>query len=382
MLLHCLLPYRQKFTLVLWHINHGLQDSAAAMEAFARAQADQFNLDIRVDHVHLDKYSGNIEAQARQHRYRIFSAELTEHDALLTGHHANDQAETLLLNMMRGSGPSGLRAIAAQKPLGKGTLLRPLLDVTRDQIKQYAQAHQLQWIDDPSNELHCFDRNYLRHQVIPLLQQRWAATARQLHRVCEWQNESYALLHDLAQIDYQEARCQRPHSQHDCLSLPVLQGLSNARKKNLLRYWLKCHDKVLIGYKKLDQLINQVERRADASPAIEGEGYTIRRYQSALYLVDPLPVVELLESYLLPQQGEVQIDGLGFRQTRADLLQAFGKEDEGQKVELRFRHGENRAVQHGHRLKRLFQAHGVPPWTRSLIPQVVIDEELVGLWLF
>lgn len=380
-LLHRLLEYRHQYRIILWHINHGLQDNADAMEAFARSQANQYQLGIRVDKVNLDVDSGNIEAQARRQRYQMFSSVLTEQDALLTAHHVNDQSETLLLNMMRGSGPAGLRAIAAQKRLGQGILLRPLLDVTREQIHRYAEMQGLQWIEDPSNASLCFDRNYLRHQVLPVLLKRWPAAVQQLHRVCEWQNENHALLNDLAEIDYQSSYCQRPHSDYVCLSLCAMNHLSDARKKNLLRYWLKQHDKPLIGYKKLAQLIAQLQGRPDALPSIPGDGYTIRRFRGELYLVDKLPDVKLQPSYDVPTSGALNIAELGFRQTRASLLEAFDREDHGQTVQVRFRLDANVEPSHAHRLKRLFQRYRIPPWKRSSIPLVVIDGDLAGLHL-
>jgi len=153
-LLHNLLRYRHRYQIVLWHINHGLQPEAKDMEAFSRAEATSLQLDIRVDHLELDASAGNVEATARRHRYDLFAARLTKRDALLTAHHANDQAETLMLNLMRGSGPSGLRAIARHKALGQGVLLRPLLDATREDIRKYAELHQLREEGAVGEELH------------------------------------------------------------------------------------------------------------------------------------------------------------------------------------------------------------------------------------
>jgi len=168
-LLHALINYRQQYQIIVWHINHGLLNNAKSMQDFASKQAEKYGLEFRLDNLNMDSSKGNLEAKARDHRYRLFENALSENDALLTAHHKNDQAETLLLNMMRGSGASGLRAIASQKPLGKGILLRPLLDHTRDDIKAYAQTHQLEWVEDPSNQNTRFDRNFLRHEVLPVL---------------------------------------------------------------------------------------------------------------------------------------------------------------------------------------------------------------------
>ncbi len=382
-LLHALLEYQKQYQIIVWHINHGLQDNAKSMEDFARKQAEQFGLEFRLDCLNMDPTKGNLEAKARDHRYRLFEQALSENDVLLTAHHKNDQAETLLLNMMRGSGASGLRAIASQKILGQGILFRPLLSYTRDDIKAYAQTHQLEWIEDPSNKNTQFDRNYLRHEVLPAIIKRWPAAISQMQRVSELQNESDLLQTDLAQIDYAQAKVTKYYSKASCICIEVLNLLSAARKKNMIRYWIKVNNFPVIGFHKIEELLKQLKSRVDAMPVIEGNGFQIRMFKKRLYLVEESSDLDLNASYPVPDSGNLMIPSLNLSRSRADVFKYLKKSDEGESVVLKFRQlsDPGSATPHAHSLKRLFQKNQIPPWKRSSIPQIFLNDQLVGLWL-
>ena len=149
-LLHLLVADSRKFEIIPWHFNHGLLDVASDMEQFCIEQTRRLGLEIRVDQLRLDKVESNVEAVARHNRYALFAQHTRAGDCILTAHHADDQAETFLLNALRGSGSAGLRGIARQRVLDGGALLlRPLLDSSRSQLETYARQHKLAWVDDP-----------------------------------------------------------------------------------------------------------------------------------------------------------------------------------------------------------------------------------------
>jgi tRNA(Ile)-lysidine synthase len=382
-LLHQLLAYRYSYKLILWHINHGLQDIADDMESFARRQAEHYRLELQVDRLYIDPADGNIEAKARQLRYQLFEGKLSSSDALLTAHHMNDQAETLLLNLMRGSGVRGLSAIAMQRPLGKGILFRPLLDQTRGAIHEYAKIHDLQWFEDPSNASVHFDRNYVRHQVIPVLLERWPAAVQQLHTASEWQAEARLLIDELAQQDYQATAKPMPFTPYTCLSVEFIRQFFCARRKNLLHFWLQTQGKMPLGHKKMQNLESQLGAKQDALPLVPGNGYDIRIYAQHLYIVDTASDPQLASRYSIPDSGPLHIGAIGFDQDRKSLLAYLGQTDTGQQLELRFRHAmeTGEVYEYQHKLKRLFQRHRVPPWFRPRIPQIFVDGELCALWL-
>lgn len=382
-LMHVLLHYTEQYKIVLWHINHGLQNNAKSMEDFARHQAKQFGLEFRVDDLNMDSSDGNLEAKARDHRYRLFAQELSENDVLITAHHKNDQAETLLINMMRGSGASGLRAIARLKTLGKGLLFRPFLNFTRDEIEHYAVFHKLQWIEDPSNKSVKYDRNYLRHEVLPVIIKRWPSAISQLQRVSELQNESEQLQTDLAQIDYAQAEIKKPFTNFSCISVEALTTLSFARKKNMIRYWIKLNNLSVIGFHKIEELLKQLNSRIDAMPVIEGNDFQLRLYKKTLYIVKKAEPLKLAVSYQMPASAKLDIPTINFSYSRVELFNYLKRDDNGESIFLHFRNSTHtgKATPHAHSLKRLFQKDQIPPWKRSSIPQIVINDKLVALWL-
>ena len=347
-LLHLLLPHRERFELTLWHVHHGLQPNADAMAELARRRAAALGIDCRVDHLDLDPAQPNLEAVAREARYRLFASGLDARSALLTAHHRDDQAETLLLNLLRGSGPAGLAGIAARRPLGAGWLLRPMLDMTRAQIEGIARDAGLEWVEDPSNaELHA-DRNFLRHRVLPLLAERWPRAADSLAQAAAWQSEATQLQDELARIDAARCLVERPYADALCAVIPALQQLSPARQKNLLRHWLRRETGEMPDRRVLEQLLKQGRARADAQPLIEFGDRVLRRYRDAWYLVDP--------------------------QDREPLPPAGGDE-------IRYLPSLSPAERqrYGHRLKRLFQQAGVPPWMRERVPLRFEGDELTGV---
>ena len=382
-LMHVLASYKERYQIVLWHINHGLQVNAKSMEEFARSQAKQFGITFRLDSLSMNLSDRNLEAKAREFRYRLFEQALSNKDVLITAHHKNDQAETLLLNMMRGSGSTGLRAIARLKNLGNGLLFRPLLNVTRHEIEQYAKDHQLEWVEDPSNQNRKYDRNYLRKEVLPAIVKRWPSAISQLQRVSELQNENEQLLTDLAQIDYAEAKASRPLTDFTCLSINRLNKLSPARIKNVIRFWIKSNGFAVIGFHKIEELLKQLNSRVDASPVTEGCGFKIRVYRSFLYLVKNSGTFLLEEIYEMPISGNLNISRLNFSQSRLDLYSFLKRVDNGEKAFLFFRQviKGGKTSPHAHAMKRLFQKHQVPPWKRSSIPLIILDGELIALWL-
>ena len=184
------------------HIDHGLQSESVAWSDKCREVAAAFGLDFRSLTVNVQMESGKgPEASARDARYSALHAQLRHGDWLLSAHHREDQAETLLLNLIRGSGPAGVAGIGSLRRFGPGWLVRPLLDVDRADIQQYAIDQKLTCVDDPSNSDRRFDRNFLRHDVLPGLKSRWPDIAVRLQRSAGHAGEASELLVELAEID-------------------------------------------------------------------------------------------------------------------------------------------------------------------------------------
>ncbi|TMU73597.1 tRNA lysidine(34) synthetase TilS [Pseudomonas fluorescens] len=222
------------------HIHHGLQAAADAWPQHCQAVCDALGVPLLIERVKVQP-GASLERAARDARYAVFSALTQANDVLLTGQHRDDQAETLLFRLLRGAGVRGLGGMPQQRPVGQGTLIRPLLDFSRSELEAYAQTHQLRWIEDPSNEDRQFSRNYLRHQVMPLLTGRWPQAQASMARSAAHLREAQGLLDELAQIDLAQAA-----TAHDfawlglpSLELAPLAALSAARQRNAISHWLE-----------------------------------------------------------------------------------------------------------------------------------------------
>ncbi len=181
-LLHALVAYfSSSISIVALHVNHGISSNAERWEQHCQSFCDTLNIPLIKHSVSLT-HRANLENEARQARYEVFRHYLLKNDALLLGHHALDQVETLFLNLMRGSGISGLAAMPAVASIGEGQMYRPFLHHNKETLEAYANEHQISYIEDESNADIRFNRNYIRHELLPVLRQRWPALQETLLR--------------------------------------------------------------------------------------------------------------------------------------------------------------------------------------------------------
>ena len=378
-LLHLLVAETREFEIIPWHFNHGLLDVASSMERFCTEQADSLGLRIRVDQLSLNKIESNVEAVARSKRYALFAQHTRAGDCILTAHHADDQAETFLLNALRGSGSAGLRGIARQRMLGDTLLLRPLLDFSRQQLETYANQHELVWFNDPSNQASRFDRNYLRNQVIPLMRDRWPNFQAAFATASELQAEVQNLLDEVAALDFSQLKSTASGG-NATLDVAQLLLLSPARRKNLVRYWIADAGLAVIPHARMQELMHQLHAKPDAMPEIAMPDYSVRLYDQRLFLVRNDELHDCSGCFDFGLQPNVEIEQFGLQTQRHEIFRGLEITDQNQALSLRFRdHG--RQNDDRHRLKRMFQKHRVPPWKRASIAQVYLDGKLEGLLL-
>ena len=371
------------------HIHHGLHPDADQWAEHCQNQCDQLGIELRIERVQVAD-GDSLENQARQARYQVFESLLADGDVLLMGHHADDQAETVLQRLMRASGVRGLAGMPETRPLGKGHLLRPLLGFSRAELRAYADERGLKcglgWIEDPSNIDPRHDRNYLRAEVVPRLAERWPQAVQALSQSAEHCREAEQLCRELAELDLQRCRA------GEALSVTALQRLAPHRKANLLRHWIEQHTGVLVDRRRLAQIESElVESAADAEPQLPLGESVLRRYRERLYLLPQLcsqPVdAEASWEWRLDQpQCELR---LPFGTLRACQLRGQGLScPDGAALQVRLRQGGERirpvGRQQSQALKKLLQQQGVPPWQRQRLPLIYAEETLVAvadLWL-
>ncbi|NYH07791.1 tRNA lysidine(34) synthetase TilS [Pseudomonas moraviensis] len=357
------------------HVHHGLQAVADAWPAHCQAVCDELAVSLQVVRVQVQP-GASLERAARDARYAAFSAATQANDLLLTGQHRDDQAETLLFRLLRGAGVRGLSGMPATRALGQGSLVRPLLDVTRAELEAYAHDHGLRWVEDPSNQDRQFSRNYLRHQVMPQLAGRWPQAHASMARSAAHLREAQGLLDELAQIDLAQASLpgEFEWSGLPSLEFAIIAGLSDARQRNALSHWLE----PLTRLPDTDHWSGWTDMRGagkDASPIWRLADGELHRSAGCLWWLSGqwlrTPVVsgdwhDLSSALRLPDNGRVMFIG----QTPAGPLHIRYRQG-GEVMDLAGR---------GHRdLKRLFNERAVPGFVRGRLPLLFRGEELLAV---
>ena len=382
-LLHVLAQLRDQLPgpLTAVHVDHGLQAEAAGWAEHCEHQCKRLGIPLARLSVDARPRRGESpEAAAREARYAAFAELLVAGELLLTAHHRDDQGETLLIQLLRGSGPRGLSAMPVQATLGCGTLLRPLLPFTRAELTDWAEQQGLRWIEDPSNRDLSLDRNFLRHQVMPLLASRWPTVERTLARAAGHQQDASELLDALAQSDLADV----VDPGRDCLRADALQALCDgaglARGRSLLRYWLRGHGLRPPAAVVLERVFTEMlPAGADRNPVVHWHGGEIRRYRGGLYALEPSgPDLSVDQARDWGLQGPLAFAG-GQLSVTAVVGQGLRASACVNGVRVGVRGGGEccRPQRHRRSLKRLLQAAGIPPWRRQQLPLLSIDGELV-----
>lgn len=370
------------------HVDHGLNENSKQWSARCADTCQQYDVPLEILSVNAASGKGESpEAVARDARYAALAGIVAAGDCIATAHHEDDQAETLILQLVRGSGLPGLAAMASVAQFHAGLLVRPLLGCSREQLAAHAKAQALNWIDDPSNFNRDFDRNFLRHEVMPVLQQRWPTVATTISRSAQHIAEADSLLQDLANIDMHELQ----GAAKDRLALSGLLKLGETRRNNVIRAWIRKLGLPVPQAIHLHQLNRDVlQARPDAQPKVNWEGCEIRRYQDSLFAMSPMgqhdPGMKLSwdchGALTLPGIGTLHITPVQGSGLKSALFSVTDSQP-GRVVEVRFRQGGEQCKpagrEHTHDLKKLFQEFRVPSWQRDRIPLIYINDTLAAI---
>jgi tRNA(Ile)-lysidine synthase len=375
-LLHQISP-RFQWRLSALHVHHGISTHADSWSAFCVALCAEYAIPLTVEYVDINPLRDmGIEAAARQLRHSALERQSTGFIAL--AHHRDDQVETLLLQLLRGAGVRGASAMQIFKPRqGKSALVRPLLNITRSELEAYACEYALHWVEDDSNQDVSYPRNFLRHQVLPVLEQRFPAYRKTLARSAGHFAEAAELMETLA---LQDARIAIADAR---LNVPVLREFSEARSKNLLRHFLERSKAPIPDATRLTEMLRQLcQAQKGAQICITWQGWQLRCYREQAYVLpETLPTVD----FEIVWQGEAEITlpashgVLFFKQIHGQGL-SLRKLQQGA-LTIRSRHGGERICLDTSRphqsLRNLLPQLGVPPWQRELLPLLYCGDELV-----
>jgi len=361
------------------HVNHQLHAQAAGWAAFCRERCRQLGVRLKVVKVEV-KHGNSTEAAARAARYGVFAENCAGIVAL--AHNRDDQAETVLLQLLRGAGPRGLAAMPVYRDAAPQSpaILRPLLDVPRQTIAAYAGRHRLRWVEDDSNDDRAYLRNFLRHDVLPLLEAKVPGAGITLARAARLQAEASALLDALALADLGGG------SPPPILPLVRLKPLPPHRARNALRYFLRSNGLPMPDADLLGELLRQaLAARADSSIRIRIGDAELRRFRETLHIVRSVPAPEWHRPIPWDGRGSLRLDALAGvlrmeRRTGAGIDGGLLRRT-GLTVRSR-RGGETLRLQVGGRrrtVRNLLQEAELPPWLRERLPFLYVGDELAAV---
>ena len=382
-LLHLLhsLQKKHRFTLNATHVHHGLSKNADKWVKFCEKLCRDLSVPIDVHYVKLpQKKSLGIEGEARRLRYEKLLQ--SKSDLVVLAHHADDQAETFLLQLIRGAGVKGLSSMAHFDDARR--LWRPLLNTSRIDIEKYAKQHKLKWIEDESNLNTDFDRNFIRSKVLPILKNRFNHIIKVISRSSAHLAEAQNLLDDLAQLDLKKYL--KSINYNHKLQVKTLNKLSLTRAKNVLRYWLEMNDQLMPSKDLLDELLRQVlTAKKDATLKIElSKDYEIRRYKDEIYLVQKNQKTQ--KNYEIIWAGEPEIllpngSKLKFKKVKGRGISFTKIKDKKIIISNRkggefFKPDSKRPTK---KVKQLLQESDLPPWERENLPMIFVGNELASV---
>lgn len=351
------------------HINHQLQSAASEFEAACRAACQALSVPLEVVPVKVSTDKQSIETAARDARYEALTGRLQAGDLLLMAHHGNDQLETLLFRMLRGTGMRGLDGMPVERTLGKGRLVRPLLAFPRETLHRQALAAGILWQEDPTNAVPDVDRNFLRHEIIPRLVSRWPTLDRRLAATARASREAVQLAELLAQTHFRQL-ADGPHR----IRLAGLEALPLPAQRNLLQWWLGSERHRPVSDEELDAMLNAAP---DTMPEINGARFALRRFRDHIYRIHRFPGPVAADQILVP--GEPLRDG----EFTIHLSASAAPDEPANRFRLTHREGGERVRLYpggpARALKKWLQEQGVPPWERERLPLIYCRDELVAV---
>ncbi|MCY4363378.1 MAG: tRNA lysidine(34) synthetase TilS [Gammaproteobacteria bacterium] len=386
-LLHLMVCLREEsgYGIRAAHVNHNIQRESRDWAGHCRDTCRALGVEMAVIDVDAGRAGKESpESRARRKRYAALEGILAEGEVLLTAHHRDDQVETLLLRLFRGSGVMGLASMRAVRPFAKGLHARPLLQHTREQLSAYAGNNGLDWIEDPSNADTRLDRNFVRHEVLPVIKNRWPSVDLPVTRTIRIFSETQELLDDVARQDLQVCSTQKP----DVLAVDLLKRLSIPRQKNLVRYWCRTLNLPGPDSRSVSRIVAEaIAARHDSNAQVSWSGAELHRYGNYVQLIVPPGGFDKSSIRVWDFKAPCRLD---FGELTAVEGNGSGLKKElcnGARVEVRYRNGGEKIRLPGrtcrHKLKKLFQETATPPWLRERVPLIYVGDRLAmaaGFW--
>ena len=368
---------RYDFQLRALHVNHNIHSDSVDWSKHCELVCEKLGVQFKA--VSLELPDGS-EVTARNARYEWLKNQIPSSAYLMTAHHSQDRAETLLFNLMRGAGSRGLSSLRPVRPFHGASLIRPLLDLTKVQITDYAKEHKLTWVNDPSNHDTLYSRNKIRHEVLPALSEFRPDAIPNIVRAADNLEQENNLLREIAICDLVEVRehAKHPLDHSHAICYEDFIHLSQGRQSNLLRFWLKSLDLHTPSKRLLNELLTAFVSSPGSTMLLQENGSQFRFYRGYLYV---MPVLEEdlnmrtidwsdIDQPIDIYQNRVRI---GATNKLRDLLEV--RQSANVCLSTRPDVKNPKALQgHSLNLKKWLQDAGIPPWRRQAVPLLTIRQ--------
>jgi len=374
------------------HANHGLQQQANNWQVHCQKICDDYQILLQTQSLNLSEKKQFSEADARDARYKFFAQLVEQGQAMVFAHHLDDQAETLLFRLFRGTGVHGMTGIADSRKLSNGHALRPLLKFPKQDLLDYAKQYDLKWIEDPSNKTSEYHRNFIRNEVLPLIRTKWSSVSQSIVQFSNIAKYQVEILDEVAEKDLSDFK-----ADEECLCLKKIANLSVARQNNLLHFWIKKLTLFSPSASEINEVLKQLgvssqdKNIVDKSIKIKAANGWIRSYNQRLYFCpkdEPKAIAENIVWGDLNKNLDLgnglmiscQYSENNLSDGTFDNLQVRKPKD-NETVTVRARVGGEVAHpcyrQHSTELKKIYQELQIPPWKRKWLPLVFYNDQVV-----
>jgi len=375
-LLQAVIEYREQYNgpIHAVHVHHGLSENADSWARHCELQCRLEDVEFHLHRVEVDTSARkSIEAEARKVRYNALLAVCKRiGGVLLLGQHAEDQLETVLLQLKRGAGPQGLAGMGEVQYRGNTLIMRPMLSLDKAEIVTFADNEMLQWVDDESNQQNSFDRNFLRNEIIPHLLDRWPQLTKTVGRSAALCAEQSELVNDSAQRYFED--CKRTNLRLDGQKLT---SLSRPWQAMVIRAWFKAQGQLSPSKAQAEQVLLMLEAKHDATPEVNFKWGKVIRFDGDLYWVvnavhdaEPSGVLHVDADNALPWlNGNLHVSLLEKEEGDTVTFQTNARNLRIKPV--------NASV--SKLLKEWFKVWRVPRWERNGVPVIFLNEQAVAL---
>ncbi len=362
------------------HVNHNLNESSDDWSVFCEKQCNELGIDLTIKSIHPINEGFGIEANARDERYRVINESLSLNELLLTAHHKDDQLETILFRIFRGTGIDGLKGISHYMDNEGCTIFRPLLEFSRADLEDYAYENNIEWIEDDSNKNISFDRNYIRNLLIPKIKDRWKNVEESTHRLSLIAAENHQLLDEVASEDLSK------ELDSNSISISCFDSHSLPRIKNMIRFLIEKNEMDMPSMHILNSGLDDLIKNDEKSAEIKWGDYVVRRFNKRLYFLNKSETIPFQAPDDIPwsiQQsisldhpiGTLEID---FRDGTGISLEKCSDN-----LQIKFRKGGEKISSSKQKkqktLKDIFNEKKILPWTRDKIPLIYDNQHLISI---